>query len=131
MIEEPDDEVKLLTNEYEIKIHNMALMEQQYGNVITKMLNDRNDDKTIINKLMKELTELQIRYEETSKEFNVVEKELSSNKAKNLSKKSKTSKNTNQNMEKNYKNKNHQKQLDQVTTELSDAKSKLKEKEKI
>ena len=52
----------------------MALMEQRYGNVITKMFNDRNDDNTVKNKLMKESTELQSRYEEMSKELNVVEK---------------------------------------------------------
>ena len=37
----------------------MALMEQQYGHVITKMFNDRNDDNTVKTKLMKESTELQ------------------------------------------------------------------------
>ena len=78
--EELDNEIKLLTNEYETKINNMPLMEQQYGNVITKMLNDRNNDNTVKNKLMKKLTELQSRYEETSKELNVGEKKLSSNK---------------------------------------------------
>ena len=41
----------------------MALMEQQYGSVITKVLNDN----TVKNKLMKLLTELQSRYEEISK----------------------------------------------------------------
>ena len=80
VIEELDNEIKLLTNKYETKINNMALMEQQYGNVITKMLNDRNNDNTVKNKLMKELTELHSRYEETSKELNVAEKKLSSNK---------------------------------------------------
>ena len=35
VIEELDNEIKLLTNEYETKINNMALMEQQYGDVIT------------------------------------------------------------------------------------------------
>ena len=78
--EELDNEIKLLTNEYETKINNMALMEQQYGNVITKMFNDRSDDNTVKYKLMKELTELQSKYEETSKELNVAEKKLSSNK---------------------------------------------------
>ena len=76
VIEELDNEIKLLTNEYETKINNMDVMEQQYGNVITKMLNDN----TVKNKLMKKLTELQSRYEETSKELNVAEKKLSSNK---------------------------------------------------
>ena len=80
VIEELDNEIKLLTNKYETKINNMALMEQQYGNVITKMLNDRDNDNTVKNKLMKELTELHSRYEETSKELNVAEKKLSSNK---------------------------------------------------
>ena len=80
VIEELDNEIKLLTNEYETKVNNMDVMEQQYGNVITKMLNDRNNDNTVKNKLMKKLTELQSRYEETSKELNVVEKKLSSNK---------------------------------------------------
>ena len=68
-------------------------MEQQYGNAITEMFNDRNDDNTTKNKLMKELTELQSRYEEMLKELNVAEKKLSSNKVKNLNKKLKTSKN--------------------------------------
>ena len=58
MIEELDNEIKLLTNEYETKLNNMALMEQQYGNVISEMFNGRNDDNTVKNKLMKELTEL-------------------------------------------------------------------------
>ena len=80
VIEELDNEIKLLTNEYETKINNMDVMEQQYGNVITKMLNDRNNDNTAKNKLMKKLTELQSRYEEMSKELNVAEKKLSSNK---------------------------------------------------
>ena len=44
------------------------------------MFNDRNDDNTVKNKLMKELTELQTRYEEISKKLNVAEKKLSSNK---------------------------------------------------
>ena len=44
------------------------------------MFNGRNDDNTVKNKLMKELTELQRRYEEMSKKLNVVEKNLSSNK---------------------------------------------------
>ena len=99
-IEELDNEIKLLTNEYETKINNMALMEQQYGDVITKMSNDRNDDNTVKNKLMEELTELQSRYEEMSKELNVVEKKSSSNKVKNLNKKLKTSKNTTPKIEK-------------------------------
>ena len=42
VIEELDNEIKLLTNEYETKINNMALLEQQYDDVITKVLNDRN-----------------------------------------------------------------------------------------
>ena len=56
----------------------MALMEQQYGNVIIKVFNDRNDDNTLKNKLilMKELTELQSRYEEMSKELNVAEEKI-------------------------------------------------------
>ena len=49
---------------------------------------------------MEELTELQSRYEEMSKELNVVEKKLSSNKVKNLNKKLKTSKNTTPKIEK-------------------------------
>ena len=69
----------------------MALMEQHYGDVITKMFNDRNDDNTVKNKLMQELTELQSRYEEMSKELNFAEKKLSSNKIKNLNKKLRTS----------------------------------------
>ena len=44
------------------------------------MFNDRNDDNTVKNKLMKELTELQRRYEEISKKLNFAEKKLSSNK---------------------------------------------------
>ena len=44
------------------------------------MFNGRNDDNTVKNKLMKELTELRRRYEEMSKKLNVAEKKLSSNK---------------------------------------------------
>ena len=44
------------------------------------MFNGRNDDNTVKNKLMKELTKLQRRYEEMSKKWNVAEKKLSSNK---------------------------------------------------
>ena len=90
-----DKELKSLADDYEKKINNMAFMEQQYGNVITRMLNERTDDKSVNNKLSKELTELQHRYEETSKELSIAEKTLSSNKVKQLNKKLKTSKNTN------------------------------------
>ena len=69
------------------------------------MFNGRNDDNTVKNKLMKELTELQSRYKEMSKELNVAEKKISSNKVKNLNKKLKTSNNTTQkNREKFKKN---------------------------
>ena len=67
------------------------------------MFNDRNDDSTVKNKLMKELAELQSRCKEMSKELNVVEKKLSSNKVKNLYKKLKTSNNITQKIEKSFK----------------------------
>ena len=54
-------------------------------------------------------------------------KKLSLNEVENLNKKLKTSKNTTQKIEKSLEKR--RKQLDQVTIELSDAKSKLKEKE--
>ena len=44
------------------------------------MFNGRNDDNTVKRKLMKELTELQRRYEEMSKKLNVAEKKITSNK---------------------------------------------------
>ena len=78
VIEEMDKELKSLADDYEKKMNNMAFMEQQYGNVITRMLNERTDDKSVNNKLSKELTELQHRYEETSKKLSIAEKTLSS-----------------------------------------------------
>ena len=67
------------------------------------MFNDRNDDSTVKDKLMKELTELQSRCKEMSKELNVVEKKLNSNKVKNLYKKLKTSNNITQKIEKSFR----------------------------
>ena len=122
-----DKELKSLADDYEKKMINMAFMEQQYGNVITRMLNERTDDKSVNNKLSKELTELQHRYEETSKELSIAEKTLSSNKVKQLNKKLKTSKNANK--KNKAKLKKQQKQLNQATTELYYVKDELKEKE--
>ena len=55
----------------------------------------------LMTNFQKELTELQHRYEETSKELSIAEKTLSSNKVKQLNKKLKTSKNTNKKIKQN------------------------------
>ena len=129
-IEKLGAELDSVTDHYNKNIRLLSRSEQQYGLIIEKLLQERNMDKQLKDKYLRQLTEMQELCDENKEALLENELEVKNKKIKSLSMTLSRRDDTKRKDKVLIKNRNQEAELQKMETEMTDLHSQLTDKDK-